>query len=677
MKQKKLLALTLAAAMAVTSLTLPGGVLEPETVYADADMIKPIVAAQVLKTNAGTVTVDLTELLSKYGDVNTQYVDLPYCPYIKNAQYSNGKVTFELDDSGKAGAGSFETGFVIETIKLLVGLDKGSVHVFIPFTIVPANTKIVTITLENVNNLFYDGKEKELAYNLTVNEEKLDVKTLDKEPTPEFHKDYLDGEQVAFKDAGTYAVMLKCQGSEKHCYGLLVQEVIINPAKLTEKNISDYFTIKTGDEANALTYDGKTDYTDTIKKMVTTSGDAIKAGEYDVDLTSNTVDNGVSQASKVTVKIKVTDGNFTTDDTWVELGTVTIAKAKPVDVLNVTDDGKGNLTVKMNDKEVGTDKFNIGYYAEDGTTELGAKPTANGEYVAKITMKDLANFTTDAKEYTYKISKSESSSSSSSTDSSKDTSSTTTTASGTTVTTTEEKNTDGTATVEKKLENKTTGENATVTVEKNASGKVTEVAAEVTEKSAEGETTISAATVADIKEAAGTDDVTITTKTVDADGNVLREVSVNASDLIAGKKLKVVEVNKETGEETLVNASTYKVAADGSLSLDDLGNASYELVSTAAEKALTNKVLKTVKVAKASATVAAGKKTTIKLSKKLNMDNVKKVIYTSTKKSVATVSKTGKITAKKAGKVTIKAKIVLNNGKTKIVSMKIKVKAKK
>ena len=48
--------------------------------------------------------------------------------------------------------------------------------------------------------------------------------------------------------------------------------------------------------------------------------------------------------------------------------------------------------------------------------------------------------------------------------------------------------------------------------------------------------------------------------------------------------------------------------------------------------------------------------------------------YTSGKKSVAAVDKNGKITAKKKGTVTIKAKVTLKNGKTKTVSMKIKVK---
>lgn len=85
-------------------------------------------------------------------------------------------------------------------------------------------------------------------------------------------------------------------------------------------------------------------------------------------------------------------------------------------------------------------------------------------------------------------------------------------------------------------------------------------------------------------------------------------------------------------------------------------------------------VLKTVAVKKTTASIKEGKNTKIQLSSKLDLDNVKKITYTSGKKSVAVVDKNGKITAKKKGTVTIKAKVTLKNGKTKTVSMKIKVK---
>ena len=175
-------------------------------------------------------------------------------------------------------------------------------------------------------------------------------------------------------------------------------------------------------------------------------------------------------------------------------------------------------------------------------------------------------------------------------------------------------------------------------------------------------------------EAAGTDQVTIKTAVTDANGKTQYTVTTTAKNLTENAKLKVVAVDQTTGEKTLVNAKTYKVNKDGSITFDLPAGADYELVSTAEAKTVEKAVLKTVKVKKTSASVKAGKKTSIQLSSKLNMDNVKKVTYISGKKSVATVNKNGKITAKKKGSVTVKAKVTLKNGTTKTVSMKIKVK---
>ena len=98
------------------------------------------------------------------------------------------------------------------------------------------------------------------------------------------------------------------------------------------------------------------------------------------------------------------------------------------------------------------------------------------------------------------------------------------------------------------------------------------------------------------------------------------------------------------------------------------------MLSAAEIKNVEKAVLNTVAVKKTTAYIKAGKNTKIQLSSKLDLDNVKKITYTSCKKSVAAVDKNGKITAKKKGTVTIKAKVTLKNGKTKTVSMKIKVK---
>ena len=211
---------------------------------------------------------------------------------------------------------------------------------------------------------------------------------------------------------------------------------------------------------------------------------------------------------------------------------------------------------------------------------------------------------------------------------------------------------------------------ATVTTTKDSNGNVTDASATVTSTKAELSTDV----VAKVVEAAGTDQVTIKTAVTDANGKTQYTVTTTAKNLTENAKLKVVAVDQTTGEKTLVNAKTYKVNKDGSITFDLPAGADYELVSTAEAKTVEKAVLKTVKVKKTSASVKAGKKTSIQLSSKLNMDNVKKVTYISGKKSVATVNKNGKITAKKKGSVTVKAKVTLKNGTTKTVSMKIKVK---
>ena len=210
----------------------------------------------------------------------------------------------------------------------------------------------------------------------------------------------------------------------------------------------------------------------------------------------------------------------------------------------------------------------------------------------------------------------------------------------------------------------------TVTVTKDTAGKITEASAEVTGTKAE----ISADMVSRIVEAAGTDHVAITANVTDKEGNIRYTVTADAKDLTAGKKLSVVVVDKKTGAYKLVNAKTYTVGKDGTLHVNLAAGSDYRMLSAAEIKNVEKAVLKTVAVKKTTASIKAGKNTKIQLSSKLDLDNVKKITYTSGKKSVAVVDKNGKITAKKKGTVTIKAKVTLKNGKTKTVSMKIKVK---
>ena len=218
----------------------------------------------------------------------------------------------------------------------------------------------------------------------------------------------------------------------------------------------------------------------------------------------------------------------------------------------------------------------------------------------------------------------------------------------------------------------------TVTLVTDGEGKTSVKADVVTSgtKSATGtKGTISSDVVAQITEAAGTTDVVISQKVVDKTGKTAYTVSVNAKDLSAGKKLTLVKYNKKTGKYILYNKKTYK-ATDAGVSLTIKDSGSYQLISEADAAKLVKEILATVKPAKKSKTVKEGNAASFAWSKELDTANVSKITYSSTDNSIAKIGKNGKITAKKAGKVTLKATVTLKNGKKKVVSMKLSVRAK-
>lgn len=234
-------------------------------------------------------------------------------------------------------------------------------------------------------------------------------------------------------------------------------------------------------------------------------------------------------------------------------------------------------------------------------------------------------------------------------------------------------NPDGTTTETTKVDIPASSGNkmeATVNVSKDSNGKVTDATANVTNTKPE----ISADVAAKIVQAAGTDNVAITTEVTDAKGNTKYTVTVDAKNLTAGNTLKVLAVDKKTGEKKLVNAKSYKVDENGTISVNLPKGCDYLLVNTKEAEKVEKAVLKTVQAKKTSASVKKGKSTKIQLSSKLDMENVKSVTYTTTKKSVVKVAKNGKITAKKKGTAVVKATVTLKSGKKQTVTMKVKVK---
>lgn len=204
--------------------------------------------------------------------------------------------------------------------------------------------------------------------------------------------------------------------------------------------------------------------------------------------------------------------------------------------------------------------------------------------------------------------------------------------------------------------------------------KITSVEVKGIEKKSGISTSISAETVKNITDNAGTTDVTIKQEVKKADGSTAYTVEVKATDIIAGNDLKLMKKDAKTGKLILVDKKNYTVSKDGSIDLTMKNGGDYVLLNSTDAKAAANEIKKTVKATKFSTNVKQKKTTEFPWSNKLNMENVEKIEYTSSKKSVVTVNKNGKITAKKKGTAKVKAVVTLKDGTVKTVTMQVKVK---
>lgn len=208
----------------------------------------------------------------------------------------------------------------------------------------------------------------------------------------------------------------------------------------------------------------------------------------------------------------------------------------------------------------------------------------------------------------------------------------------------------------------------------NDTSKITSVEVKGIEKKSGISTSISAETVKNITDKAGTIDVTIKQEVKKADGSTAYTVEVKATDIKAGNCLKLLKKDAKTGKLVLVDKKNYTVSKDGSIDLTMKMDGDYVLLNSTDAKAAANEIKKTVKATKSSTNVKQKKATEFPWSNKLNMENVEKITYTSSKKSVITVNKNGKITAKKKGTAKVKAVVTLKDGTVKTVTMQVKVK---
>ena len=253
---------------------------------------------------------------------------------------------------------------------------------------------------------------------------------------------------------------------------------------------------------------------------------------------------------------------------------------------------------------------------------------------------------------------------------------------GTVVTTTEVRAEDGSVQIKTEIRNKATGLNVTVNVSKNAKGKITSATAEILDRGF-GNVKISGEALSEIVKAAGTKKVKATIKMLTKNDWVIREVTVNVNTLlkrtVKPKKMKIIEIDPETGEKFVVSKMPFRVAADGSVELDhnELGHGSYELVTADEEAALTKKILRSIKATKQSASIREKQGTYFWFKKGVNWDNVDKVTFSVLNPDVARVSSNGRITGLKPGKTVVKAVVRLQNGQSKVIRMTVTVNKKK
>ena len=223
---------------------------------------------------------------------------------------------------------------------------------------------------------------------------------------------------------------------------------------------------------------------------------------------------------------------------------------------------------------------------------------------------------------------------------------------GTVVTTTEVRAEDGSVQIKTEIRNKATGLNVTVNVSKNAKGKITSATAEILDRGF-GNVKISGEALSEIVKAAGTKKVKTTIKMLTKNDWVIREVTVNVNTLlkrtVRPKKMKIIEIDPETGEKLVVSKMPFRVAADGSVELDhnELGHGIYELVTADEEEALTKQILRSIKATKQSATIREKQGTYFWFEKGVNWFNVDKVTFSVLNPDVARVSSNGRITGLK------------------------------
>ena len=166
----------------------------------------------------------------------------------------------------------------------------------------------------------------------------------------------------------------------------------------------------------------------------------------------------------------------------------------------------------------------------------------------------------------------------------------------------------------------------------------------------------------------------VTIQVTDPAGNVSYTLTVNTADIQTGNRLYVCAKDSKTGAYILVNDKSYTVTKAGNVNFSADSQKDYVLMDQKDMDQVTAKILKTVTLKNKIVQVKKGKQKKVSLAATLNMDNVKSISYQSNNKKIASVNKKGTIKSNKKGTASIRVTVTLNNGKTKVLKLKVKVK---
>lgn len=166
----------------------------------------------------------------------------------------------------------------------------------------------------------------------------------------------------------------------------------------------------------------------------------------------------------------------------------------------------------------------------------------------------------------------------------------------------------------------------------------------------------------------------VTIQVTDPAGDVSYTLTVNTADIQTGNKLYVCAKDQKTGAYVLVNDKSYTVTKAGNVNFSADSKKDYVLMDQKDMDQVTANILKTVTLKNKTVQVKKGKQKKVSLAATLNMDNVKSISYQSNNKKIASVNKKGTIKSNKKGTASIRVTVTLNNGKTKVLKLKVKVK---